>query len=551
MLYAPLWNYTLGLPGLIYTPGTPAASPARLTSSGRAANKTEAYTSVANLLSATAQKMFGGDWYDRFHFEFLELSLGNLLGDQVRTMWVWNAYRSAKNLTARVETGMDGITVTGPSPVTAWSPLEQRSYSFTISLSGPPTIAGSLALTFTTAGTTTIPISGSRVVPWLWMPDWGQPVLERVEWLTDVLPARKGQEQRRALRLNPRKSAEFAVVTMDDDRRRMELALFGWGARTWGLPLWWDGTDLQAVAVAGSSTLTLAADTRDFAAGKPAVLVASTTSYETVEVASALAGSVTLSRPLLSQWPIGTRVYPMRPAVIDQQVGIDRFTGNASSQRMRFLMTEPAAYASATATTYLSYPVLDQQPNWASAPSLEYSRQLDVIDALVGIRLQDDESGLPVARQRLRWTFSSRQQIDAWRKLLYALRGRQGPFWVPTYTADVKCVATIDTTAAAIDIGNVKYTELVGVVSGRRDIRIKLLNGAVYFRRITSAAALSSTVERLTISSALGVTVQPADIDLISFMTLCRMDADAQEFSWWSGEVMETQSMLKSFRDDV
>jgi hypothetical protein len=50
-------------------------------------------------------------------------------------------------------------------------------------------------------------------------------VLERMSWLTDVLPSFNGAEQRRALRAAPRRSFEFDVMMSAAERRAAENRL--------------------------------------------------------------------------------------------------------------------------------------------------------------------------------------------------------------------------------------------------------------------------------------------------------------------------------------
>ena len=113
--------------------------------------------------------------------------------------------------------GSGGIDAAGPGalPYTL-APLAQATYTFTVRDDGPPVIATAFA--FTIGGTSAVvSFTGSLVTPWLHRPSGS--VLERLEWLTDVLPSFNGGEQRRQLREAPRRTFEFSVQLTGRDRR--------------------------------------------------------------------------------------------------------------------------------------------------------------------------------------------------------------------------------------------------------------------------------------------------------------------------------------------
>ena len=58
---------------------------------------------------------------------------------------------------------------------------------------------------------------------WTFPPNWNSPIKETLEWLTDVLQSPSGAEQRRALRLAPRRSFTFEVLVHQAQRTRADL----------------------------------------------------------------------------------------------------------------------------------------------------------------------------------------------------------------------------------------------------------------------------------------------------------------------------------------
>lgn len=385
-----------------------------------------------------------------------------------------------------------------------------------------------------------------------WRPDWAQGMTERLEWLTDVLPAFRGEEQRRGLRLGPRQALEFGVTATDVQRQALEAALWGSGAKVWGLPLWYDGLELQAVLAPGSAVIPVAIGGRAFLPGTQAVFLGdSWLDTEVVDIVAVDGSSITLDGPPAFGWPAGTRLYPLRTAHLTDTVALGRWDGSTGSARLAFAIREPADYTAAAAVTYLGYPVLTTRPNWVGPPEVTLERKLRRIDAGTGPMLLDDEAEIPTASLALRFTLANRAELDAHRGLLYAMAGRRCAVWVPSYSSDLTLVATTGAGGTTMDVSRCGYVEHYQGEPGRRDVRIELADGSVLYRRITDSTLVGENIERLVLSSAPGVTLSPSSVALISFMALSRQAADSAELAYWSGDVADSATTLRSFRNDV
>lgn len=495
---------------------------------------------------------FGDDFFERVHYSWVRQDLGNVVSQQTITLSVWNAFRRAETLNSFTPANDEGVVVTGlPTLPISFPALKEITITFGVGTDGPPTVDASFAFDWQTVDAT-VYITGSRITAWTFVPDWTNGIIERLSWKTDVLQSYDMREQRRALRIAPRKTLEFEAFFTAAERRYAETLMWGWGARNWALPIWPEGQDLASSLPAGSTSISIDTTTRDYVAGSLAMILSDAFNFETIEVLSVSAGSIALARPTNTTWPAGTRVYPARTARMPDRVNIPRWSGDASGVRTSFDIIEPVDYtANAGATTYRSYPVIDRRPNWAGGFDIDMQRKLAELDNMVGLRLFEDESGLPASVQRMRWTLANRAELDAVRKMLYALRGRQGAGWVPTWSSDMIVTATIDSSATAIDIEFMAYTNQINVMTGRRDIRIELTNGTVFHRRIMSASQLSATTERLTIDTALGQTVSPSQIATVSFMALMRLESDDLDIAYWTGSIAEIAVVMRGFQHDL
>lgn len=548
-----LWNYTPFTPANV-APAVVAARAAYVSAQPRIGPLAFAHSDAPYSLAGIEHPMFGADFYDRFHISTLSLDLGNLVGDQERTVSVWNAYRRARILEAVTLADGEGIEVGGqPLPPLQFAPQQERVYTISISTDGPPVIQASITWDFDEGHGLTVTVAGSRVTAWAWPPDWAAGILERLEWRTDVLQAYRAEEQRRALREWPRRSLEFTTMAVGTSRRILEAALWNWGARVWALPFWPDGLDLAAPLAAGATTIPADTATRDYQPGGLAILMGEDPRVsEVVEVEEAQPAQLVLARPTTRAWPAGTRLYPARPATLDDQVALPRFDGETATARVRFAMVDPQVWDTAAGDpTHRGLPVLELRPNWTSEPDLQLERKLTELDGGTGLVYREDQADMPLTRQRLAYTAVTREEIDAWRKRLHAMRGKQGSVWLPTWSRDLVVAAQVADNALAIDVEWAGYTVFHKRDPNRRDLRLQLRDGTVLYRRVTASTELDANTERLAIDTSLGVTVAADDFVLVSFMALSRNEADAVELAWWNGQTVDTRLAMRSFRHEL
>jgi hypothetical protein len=511
---------------------------------------TQPVNEAPQVLTGSLAPSFFGDYYNRIHYSALSFALGNTSPGTQRTLTLWNAFLTGKAITAVTPAGSGGIDATGPGalPYTI-APLAEAAYTFTVRDDGPAVIA--TAFTFSIGGVAgVVAFTGSLITPWLYRPAGG--VLERLEWLTDVLPSFNGGEQRRQLREAPRRVFEFDVVLQGRDRRLAENSIHEWGGRGWALPVWMDSQPLAAPLPDGATAIPCDTTTRDFVAGGSVAILTDARSYEILQVASVAPASVGLLAPTARAWPAGQAiVVPLRSARMPDEVTLARFDGDTSYGRMRFEVVDPSDWPAAAESTYRGLPVLAQAPNWTEDVQQTYGRLLQRLDGLTGAVVVDDQAAGPIILQSHRWLMDGRAEIDAFRRWLYARRGRLSAFWLPTFALDFRLVADVGALALTIDVEHCGYTEKIGEAINRRDVRIQLHSGTVYYRRITGSTQVSADVERLSIDAALGALVQPAQVRSISYMAPVRLEADAAEIAWSRHDLAESRAMTRGSRNDL
>jgi len=366
-----------------------------------------------------------------------------------------------------------------------------------------------------------------EAVPWPVPPDWGTAVRDTRAWLTDYINPRNGARQKRQLRLSPRRTVEFNVVATDANRRLVDALRFDQGARQWLLPIWPDLQYLSASLSLGSTSIPCATTGYDFADAGQALLWSAPNHWEVVQVATVESDHLALSAATLAIWPAGTRLYPLRLARVPDAAQESLWTDDASQIKVVMQVDEPCDWpAVAPATTYRGYPVLEWRGEESSGPNTKYDRAIQTVDGTTGAIVYIDLPAQPFRTQSHNWQLVYRAEYAAFLSLLYWLRGRMGTLWMPSFASDLLLAASVASDAISVSVEWAGYTVFGRQQSNRRDIRIELYSGAVLYRRITASIEAGNT-ETLTLDSALGVAVAPADVRCISFMTLSEQAADS------------------------
>lgn len=366
---------------------------------------------------------------------------------------------------------------------------------------------------------------------------------EQLDWATDVIPVASGGSQHRRLRQSPRVTLALSALLEGAARRRMEALLRANSAGQWWVPVWIDSVALAAPASAAATVLALEVGDARFADGGRALLWnGDPLSAVVVSIAPGGVGasSLTLATGLVAGVPAGTLVVPLRLGRLSEFPQVSRFTADASDVvDLSFRLDEPLDDTAAVAgDTYRSFPVWPFRPDWSEAPAWAPERVLQSVDDGIGPPLVHDLAAVPQGRTAMHYLLVNAAEVVAFRRALFALAGRWSPAWVPSWNGDARVVAAVVNGATSIDIQAPCFAGLP-LANNQRDLRIELRNGTVLYRRITDVTTPSDGVERLALDSAIATGFAPADVLLVSLMTLCVQEADTNLLRYWTREVME------------
>lgn len=362
---------------------------------------------------------------------------------------------------------------------------------------------------------------------WTIRPNWAQGITERLEWLTDVLASSTGVEQRRAVRLSPRRYIEITVNPTQQERTFLDLILHSLGSAEWLFPLWFDKGRLDARVLPGGLRLDFDNTYREHVEGGLALLYKDAFTWEAVSILAADDNGLDLDLPLDQEWGPGTAIYPLRRAEISGDTKLDALTTRVGESVLLFRMTEANDFPAAMPDDllYLGAPVMTIAPNRKSAITTEHTRLSIDRDGQVGKTYRVDGAGRAFAVQAHNWLLVGRQAQAEFRSMLYWLRGRQRSVWLPTFNEDV--VASRDQAAASLnlDVWKIGYEYAGGPIAGRDLIRI----GSNVLKITDTGAPQSPQEERLRIGAGLPQAIPKGRSG--SFLDAARLNQDTVELT--------------------
>lgn len=474
---------------------------------------------------------FEENWYNRVHVIPSRYDVGNLISDQVRTFEVWNAYFTSKSLSAITQSGTQGLSLTrpagAPSEPATYDPLEALTYSISITLTGPATINALYGFTFP-AEAPSINVVGNRVV---FFPFSAQaPVEEFLEFDTEIMESYDGHEQRVQVRERPRQTLGMNYLLSDaQEVAVLKNILIGNAGRLFGVPMWQESRPLLANVSIGATSITVTTTNADFRVGLVA-LWRSFNDFEVVEVSTVSAGSLTLALGTSKAHTAGiTRVIPIRFCYLSDSNKLRVRTTNVTSFDAEWRSVDFTDLASdAGFTLYKSMPAL-LDPNYSERDLTEAFRSGALeLDATTGGFSFTDRRDVPEYASVKTWIYEDAASSFGLRQQLYALRGRQRSFWLPTFRPDFQVVQDVGSSDTQLVVAAVDYGRFVTRQEPFTDIIIQLKNGSNFLREITNYGT-SGANETITISSTLGVAVTVADILRVSYLVRSRLGSDRIE----------------------
>lgn len=365
-------------------------------------------------------------------------------------------------------------------------------------------------------------------------PDWKNGMIERLEWLTDVLTSETGAEQRRKLRQVPRRTFEAMFNALGIHRNLIDSYLTGVGANLGLLPLWHDESAITSTAVVGSIDLFGDFDYRDYNVNDVVIIRRNDTfDYELNLVAEKRPGQLVLAYGISVLTPRGSTVTPVRVAQLRDQASGTLVTDEVQQYSLRFYTIEnyeitPEWHLPTFTRTGL--PILTLEPNYRESMALTFDRVLFTEDNAISNPTIRDPGKQVSTGVKFSYHIYGRAEMYRMKQLFFKMSGRWREFHIPTGHNDIELARDVDGAQGALIGYRNGYSQYINTQQAvRRDVLIQLWDGTLYPNTIISSRIVGDE-EWLFLAETIP-SIPKDSVKRVSYMPRGRLDIDAIELN--------------------
>lgn len=482
---------------------------------------------------------FGSEWFERNLVKPGSFELGNILSDQSLALEIFSTYRKDKQqLVSFTNNAGDGIELTGITTPYQMELFEDVSGTLEVSTTGPANVDSNLEFEFTSE-TVITPISLQRILLFPLIPEL--PYKERLEWMTDVMRSEDGSEQRLALREHPRQyfNWKFRMVT-DERRRKIENQLIDFMGRTFGIPMWHESMALSSAITAGDTTINLVStEYTDLRDGGLVVIFQDEDTFDVSTVVSHTSNSITLASEVQGSYGLDAQVLPLRAAVIDGKITGSQYTVNALDLKVNWRVTDNVNDIASLGTldTYSGSPILSQKNIVGNQGIMRtgYDRKVVKFDGDVGKVMENPIDRVATHLRTKGFRAVGKQGLWELRQMLYAIKGRQLSFYMPSDLPEFTLALDIAATDTTMLVEGTGYAKHVRAEGPYNVVRLTLTDGTEVVNTITAAVANNDGTETFTMANEWDSDILVASVAKVDILEKVRFDTDNLTIEHLSG----------------
>lgn len=515
------------------------------------------------------------DWFEDVHIiPRVPIEFGNIITQKTNDYEIYNAYRETTLTVSAITNNVSpGVTTPGIAASDTIPPQSSRldatstgnnggtglgtlvELSLIAGQDGLPVFDNTIVFTFSNGDSVLLTVSGSRIV--LIPFEYESPSTLIMEFGVELQEAISGKEQRIGFRKQPREIFPATYLLDGTDRQRMQALLMDWMANIFGFPVWEDVIKLTAAASAGATTFSVrGADAVDLRVGGLAVLYTDANVFDVITIDSKTATSVVSTDPTVNAYARGTFLIPLRTARLRSSGSGRRYLNELEAFALEFVATDNDTGApTGDASSFSTYNgrILFDDCNVVTGTQMResFNRRLYVLDS---------ESGQFTTRSpwdRFKRTHTkgfvarSRAEILALKRLLREVDGPRIAFFIPTFFNDLTAADGLGSGTNTIDIESIGYVRFVQSRDPKNIAKVTFTDGISLVREITSAATVSTTVERLTVDTNWPADRTVDEIQSIQFYELVRFDTQRFAINFERIGLARMVAPVRAVFDDV
>lgn len=352
------------------------------------------------------------------------------------------------------------------------------------------------------------------------------PVMESVEWLSDVQVAKDGTELVIPLRSCPRRYFSYSVPMHNDVDPDLFNTINGAIRLPWAMPMWTEGQYIGTVGVA----MSLACDTllHDLRTSSLAILWTSPKDWQVLEITTITDTLINLTgntSPQTNAW-----LMPLRTGWLGGSVARDT-DGFNPYYKLNFELDELFVITPEEPQTFYGYDIYYDVPIMVEDKmETSFRKDFDRIDFDLGV----------VARRtawlgskygfKFGWVCDQQVEQKVLKDFLYRRQGMARKFWIPTFENNlrIKQTGTIGTNLEC-------WNDSFDAYGDQRTMAL-LADGVWYARQISYGGLIDDTTIAFTVPDPLYI--DASTVQMICWLNLYRLDTDSIDFDYVGNNVM-------------
>lgn len=480
-------------------------------------------------------KSFGSFFFDNVFLTPERIDAGVVVPGAEYSFELWHSFTTPRQLAGLTQTGSYGIELNG---VTSGALASFDSFDYKISLNqANGLIDYTAAFDFGTGSSYSFNLIGSMAIVMPERIDWStQPELS-IQYITEVIEAFDGTEQRIALRDTPRLSLKYLYSMTDEQQYRFDNKL-ATSSGSMLVPLWPLQCRLSRGISAGDARINLAEVSAHLASSET-ILVSEHDRYEILSIESMAGLGVALTSLAKNDFSESAIVVPLRIAYPSDESNSTSLLRSFDQHTITYDLDETKIQKPVPVDDLErlnARPIFPFRPDRSKDITTQYNRRREILDPLIGARSIYDRTRGTVKILGQTFTFLTEAERQRFEDFAELMNGAQGEFYIEGPGQAFELSEDIVVPTYKFKIKSSGYTNFANSNSLAPIVAIKLYNGTTTYKTILNATSNPDGTETMT-TKELTNNLKTSDIETIVPLYLARFDSDEFRYIFDTSEV--------------
>lgn len=480
-------------------------------------------------------KSFGSFFFDNVFLTPERIDAGVVVPGAEFSFELWHSFVDAKVLAGVTQTGAFGVELNG---ATSGAMYAFTSFAYGVSLSqANGLIDYTAAFDFGTGSAYSFSLTASMALVMPERIDWSTQPEMSIQYLTEVIEAFDGTEQRIALRDTPRCSLSYMYSMTDEQQYRFDNKL-STSTGSMIVPLWPLQCQLSRAVQPGDAFVVLEAINAHVRASET-LLISEDDESEVVSIESVNGRTVTLKHLARKTFSTNAVVIPACIAFPSDESNSTSFLRGFDQHTITFDLDETQIQKPTPVHDFErlnSRPIFPFRPDRSKDVTTQYNRRRETLDPLIGARSIYDRTRGTVKILGQTFTFLTEAERQRFEDFAELMNGAQGEFYIEGPGQAFELSEDIVVPTFKFKIKNGGYTNFANSNSLAPIVAIKLYNGTTIYRTILNATSNPDGTETIT-TKELTNNLKASDIETIVPLYLARFDSDEFRYIFYTNEV--------------